>query len=294
MTHELIKFDNNCAIDIKRAAWSSLSEESRLAYQSDFNLFFKYINKEQKEVTANDILSYIQYLEKKGMKNSTINRKIASLSKMFRILVMAGEIKYNPVEVLKQLKNVSRKTSREIKVSLTIEDIRKVTKLKSNSSEQERKIILIIRFLTMTGLRISELTGIKNNDITDYDKENKKVRIVGKGKKERFVFLPNELLYEIKKLYPNNSEIDNLFYSGRYHRYCRKMLWRKIHDIFKKKINKKMTVHDLRHFFITYKISVDKIDIKSVSKYVGHSSTSITLDMYCDTSLDIKNSKIKI
>jgi integrase/recombinase XerD len=294
VTHELIKFDNNCAIDIKRAAWSSLSEESRLAYQSDFNLFFKYINKEQKEVTANDILSYIQYLEKKGMKNSTINRKIASLSKMFRILVMAGEIKYNPVEVLKQLKNVSRKTSREIKVSLTIEDIRKVTKLKSNSSEQERKIILIIRFLTMTGLRISELTGIKNNDITDYDKENKKVRIVGKGKKERFVFLPNELLYEIKKLYPNNSEIDNLFYSGRYHRYCRKMLWRKIHDIFKKKINKKMTVHDLRHFFITYKISVDKIDIKSVSKYVGHSSTSITLDMYCDTSLDIKNSKIKI
>jgi site-specific recombinase XerD len=290
----LQKFDNNTALDIKRAAWSALSEESRKAYQSDFDMFFSFIKKNPGEVTASDILLYVQDLEKQGMKNSTINRKLASLSKMFHILQLAGEITKNPVRVLKDLKNVSCKISREVKISLTIDDIRTVTKTHGNSTEQEKKLCLIIRFLSMTGLRISELTGIRNRDITDYDNENKMVRILGKGKKERFIFLSNTLLKEIKVLYPDTDKIDFLFYSNRHHRHNRQVLWKQIRHEFREKIGADVHPHTLRHAFITHKISVEKQDIKAVSRYVGHADVGTTLNMYVDHALDVKTSKIKI
>jgi integrase len=49
-----------------------------------------------------------------------------------------------------------------------------------------------------------------------------------------------------------------------------------------------------RHFFITYKIYIEKEDIKAVSLYVGHQEIGTTLKMYVDTSLDSKTSQIKI
>jgi site-specific recombinase XerD len=289
----LVKFNNNTAIDIKRAAWSALSPESQKAYQSDFNLFLAFIKKSPEEVTAGDILAYNNHLEKQGIKNSTINRKLASLSKMFSVLILAGEIKNNPVAILKKLKKISHVTSREVNISLTIDDIRKVTAIHGSSTDQEKRMSLIIRFLFTTGLRISEMTGIKNNDITVYDKKNYKIRIVGKGKKERFVFLQIELLKEIQILYPPNK-VDYLFYSLRYHRFSRKQLWKQIHNKFKEKIGVDVHPHTLRHAFITHKISVEKQDIRAVSRYVGHQDVSITLNMYVDKSLDVKTSKIKI
>jgi integrase/recombinase XerD len=294
LKNEIVKYDKNTGIDIKRAAWSSLSQESQQAYQSDFDLFFKFIKKDPPEITPNDVLLYIQHLEKQGLKNSTINRKIASISKMFHILEITGEIKRNPVSILKDLKNVSHKTSREIKISLTIDDIRKVTATHGNSSDQDKKMSLIIRFIFSTGLRISEFINIRNSDITAYDKKNYKARIVGKGKKERFIFLPMDLHQEVVRLYPLNNKTDYLFYTIRKNNYNRKVLWKQIHNKFKEKIGVDVHPHTLRHAFITHKISVEKQDIRAVSRYVGHQDISTTLGMYVDTSLDAKTSKIKI
>lgn len=83
MSNEIIKKEDFKVEQIKTAAWMSLSKESQKAYQSDFKLFFDYIQKAPKNIVATDILKYIEHLEEKGFKNSTINRKIASLSRMF-------------------------------------------------------------------------------------------------------------------------------------------------------------------------------------------------------------------
>lgn len=294
MTKELVRFNNNTNIDIKRAAWSALSPESQKAYQSDFDLFFAFIKKPPEEITSSDILEYISHLEKQGFKNNTINRKLASLSKMFSIFVLAGEIKTNPIDTLKKIKNISHKTSKEVNISLTIDDIRKVTAIHGNSSEQEKRMSLIIRFLFTTGLRISEFISIKNKDITSYDKKTYKVRIVGKGKRERFIFLPMDLHQEIVRLYPLDNKTDYLFYTLRKNRYDRKVLWKQVHEKFKEKINIDVHPHTLRHAFITHKISVEKQDIRAVSRYVGHQDVAITLNMYVDKSLDVLTSKIKI
>jgi site-specific recombinase XerD len=277
-------------VSIKETAWNSLSTESQKAYQSDFDIFFNFIKKPADKVTSNDVLLYIEHLRSQDYKNATINRKIASLSKLFKIMVLSGEIKKNPVDTLKQFKNISFKTNKEVKIALTMEDIKRAIK---NPKEEDKEIIIIIRMLAKTGLRISEMINIKNKDIKKHNDNNHIIRIVGKGKKERFVYLESEFLDKIKKVFPVNKK-EYLFYNEFGKPFCRKKLWRLISRFFRVKIDKKVKSHDLRHFFITHKIYIDKKDIKSVSLYVGHSSTSITLDMYVDTALSINDSKIKI
>lgn len=284
----------NKSIQVKDTAWNSLSEETKKAYAYDYKLFFDFVKKDPSEITASDILAFIEDLENKNYKNSSINRKIASISKMFKVMVVAGEIKINPVDALKQFRNISYKTSRNVNIGLTIQDIKKAVRVLKSSTEQEIKMTLIIRMLSMSGLRISEFINIKNNDIVDFDSKNKIINIVGKGKKERKIYISDIFITEIKEIYPDKKGVLHLFYTLRGNKYNRKALWRQIHNFFDKKIGKRVHPHMLRHFFATYKINVEKQDIKAVSKFLGHSDVSTTLNAYVDTALDVKSSKIKI
>lgn len=282
------------SIQVKDTAWNSLSVESQMAYSYDYKLFFEFTDKDPVDITASDILSFIEDLEEKNYKNSSINRKIASISKMFKVMVLAGEIKINPVDALKQFRNISYKTSRSVNLGLSLQDIKKTVRVLASSTDKDRRVILIIRMLAKTGLRISEFTAIKNSDIIDFNEENKIINIVGKGKKERKIYIDNKFISEVKEFYPDKKGIPYFFYTLRENRYSRKVLWREINNFFKKRINKNVHPHMLRHFFATQKINIEKQDIKAVSKFLGHSDVSITLNAYVDTALDVKSSKMKI
>jgi integrase/recombinase XerD len=284
----------NKSMMLQETAWSSLSLESQQAYKYDFELFFKIVKKELVNVTANDILSFIEYLRNNNYKNSSINRKIASLSKMFKVLAVSGKIKENPVEILKQFKKIKMPVEKEIKLSITMKDVKKAIKITSRTSESDKKMILIIRGLLKAGLRISEVLHIENKDIKDYDPTNKTVRIVGKGRKERFIFMENDFLSEIKNIFPKTHKTDYLFYTENFDCYDRKKIGKQMVVFFLKMIQKHVHPHMLRHLFATHKINVEKQDIKAVSKFLGHSDVSITLNSYVDTALDAKTSRIKI
>jgi site-specific recombinase XerD len=279
---------------IKNAAFQSLSEATRNAYQNDYDLFFKVINKHPNKVTASDILNFIEYLEKNEYKNSSINRKVASLSKMFKVMIIAGEVKVNPVEALKQFRNVNLRVDKEVRNTLTMSDIKKAIKITSKTTLQDRKHILMIRALAKTGLRISELLSIRHKDIKPHDKETMIIRIVGKGSKERFIFLENSFIAEVEKEFPRNDKIDYLFYTQNFTPYDRRNIWDFFKKFFYEKLGKHVHPHLLRHVYITHKISIEKQDIKAVSRYAGHADVSTTLNMYIDTALDSKQSNVEI
>ncbi len=279
--------------ELKDAAWSSLSEESRKAYQSDYNLFFAFSKKQPSDIVPTDVLLYIEHLEKIGQKSKTINRKIASLSKMFSILKMTGEVKNNPVEILKKVrKNVTRRTTKQVDVALTMDDVRRALKRKKRGTPQEERLYFLIKFMATTGLRVSEMIGIKYSDLSPFDSENQKIRILGKGKKERFIFIGNDTIREIKTLW--RPKFDHIFYSHKLVPYDRKSIWRLVREFFRERLDMDVHPHTLRHVFITHKISVEKKDIKAVSRYVGHADVATTLEMYVDTKLDPMGAKIKI
>ncbi len=269
-----------------QAGHESLSPATRKAYETDLNAFFKVVGKDIPEVTALDIPVYIQSLEAAGYRNSTINRKVYSLSKIFNLYILAGMMDKNPIAELNKVKSITRNVSRQIDAQIELADVQAVIAAGSRTA-------VIINTLANTGLRISELISIKPGDIENHrtgGKTYKRVRIVGKRKKERFIYLSGELYQDIKRTFTGESEY--LFHSEAGRILNRVNLHKQIKQTFRAYTDKDVHPHSLRHFFATHKIKIEKQDIKAVSKYLGHSRTAITLDMYVDTALSAENSMI--
>jgi len=291
MTREIQIYNKNKAIDIKRAAWNILSENSRQSYGKDYELFFSFIKKNPKNISPDDILQFINYLVAEGYKNSSINRKVASLSKFFKVMLATGEIISNPVDTLKQFKNINFKVDKHVKTQVTMKEIKKAIDM---AKKEDMKTVIIIRTLAKTGLRISELINMKYSDITEYDKINFSVRVVGKGKKERTVFIKQWYLAEIQEIFPKRHKTPFVFYNYKYKALDRKVLYKYIKHYFKKTIGKDVHPHMLRHSFAIHKIMVEKKDIKATSKYLGHEDVSTTLNIYVNQPLSVKDSEINI
>jgi len=292
-----VKKDQPLEIDKKETAWNLLSPQTQSAYKSDYDLFFKFVNKPPEQVTPDDLAGYIKHMEAQGFKGNTINRRVASLSKLFRVLASVGEIEQNPVAVLKEFHNIQRRTSREFKISITLKDVQKAFKRgyqKKHHTDRTARIMLIIEAFVATGLRVSSLIGIKNSDINDnYNKDKILITTRGKGKVEDFVYLDKELYERIKEVFPDRDDRDTLFYSKKGSYYSRKYIYAEIVDFFKRMIDKHVHPHMLRHLYATHKINVEGRPIKEVSLSLHHRNISTTM-RYVDTKLAPENANIKI
>jgi len=163
-----------------------LSKLTQKAYTNDLNTFNKIINKDIREVNAGDILKYIETLKDREYKQSSINRKIYSLSKVLNLYKLQGLIKSNVISELNKIRKVTKRIENNISISVEISDIKNVITQKVNKTNT------IIEILAATGLRISELTGIKVKDIKAYCKNGqayREIEITGKGNKQRKIFI---------------------------------------------------------------------------------------------------------
>ena len=266
--------------------YNALSPATRSAYERDLNEFFTVVGKDVVETEAGDVLRFLEYLERQGYRNSTRNRKISAVSKVMHLYKLAGLIKENPIEELGKVRKLSRPVSHQQTVQIDLSDVEKVVRTGTRTS-------LVVSVLANTGLRVSELIGIRLEDIEDCIEDGKvykKIRIVGKRKKERYVFLPFEVYKAVREAFTGVSEY--LFHSESGRKLNRINLYKQIQKAFLRYTGKRIHPHTLRHFYATYKINTEKQDIKAVSRYLGHSSTAITLDMYVDTALSPKNSAV--
>jgi len=287
--NSLVKYDSikNQSRDILQAGYNSLAVATQKAYLNDLNTLYNLTGKDIKDLNMSDVVQYIKALEKKGYRNSTINRKISSLAKILKLYQIAGLINKNPLLEITKIKKLTRQVNRQVATQINAEDVRAVIS-SSNSATS-----LIINFLANTGLRVSEMINIKNSDIEDYvinGKLYKRIRIVGKRKKERFIYITEKLYQDIKRVFRYKSEF--LFHSKSGKPLHRVNVWKQIRQAFKTYTGKNVHPHTLRHFFATHKIAVEKQDIKAVSRYLGHSGTAITLDMYVDVALSAVDSMI--
>ncbi len=254
------------------------------SYRNDMRTFFSVISKNIKDVNELDIIDYIKELERRGYKNASINRKIYSLSKIFSIYKKLGLVRRNIVREVAKVSQINKKVNRIISLNIDLADVSKVIE---KSTKQTN---LIVKALTNTGLRVSELIDIKRGDVAPFNDGYLKVRINGKGSRERFIYLSHPLYAEIRNVFDGESEF--LFHSKSDRKLSRINLYKQISRSFSRHAGKAASPHSLRHFFSTYKIGVEKKDVKSVSNYLGHSRVSITLEMYTHTKLAPEESHI--
>lgn len=155
--------------------------------------------------------------------------------------------------------------------------------------EQEQIIQLrdraIIELLFSTGLRVSELTNLKKEDI-NLDKEEFSVK--GKGGKWRIVFLSNQAKYWLKKYLSLRTDVDQALFvrhdrgqkAAEKNKSENKLTPRSIQRLIKKYakiagITKKITTHSLRHSFATDLLS-GGADIRAVQELLGHKNITTT------------------
>ncbi|GAB1458099.1 tyrosine recombinase XerC [Spirochaetota bacterium] len=265
--------------------FNQYSKETVKAYKADLKTWLSVCRKNVHEATEKDIIFYINSLDKLGFKNSTINRKLASLSKIFSVYIALGITNRNPVQNLANTTRLYKPTTIEVSINISKNDVEAVI------INAKPKVALLVKFLANTGLRISELTGIKKGDLDAFNTEYMRVRVVGKGNKTRFIFIPYALYQEVKNIFDNSSQY--LFASNSGKRLSRINLYKQIHTAFSKYAHRDgVTCHTLRHFFATQKIVFDKMDYKAVSKYLGHASVSTTLNLYTHSQLAPEDTQI--
>lgn len=233
------------------------------------------------DVTAVHIKKYIQERQRVGCEsNSTMNNNIATLKVFFQYLIDEGfiEEQNNPMRRIKNLKETKTViiTFNDDEVSRIINDIREET-----YSNVRDKLILIMLF--DTGIRVSELCGIKNDDIA-----RRHILIHGKGSKQRLVYISNIMRRYMKKYEElraerfkkkDSSEIEDYYFLDQS---AVKLSRSRINKILKEHCRNagvrkevRCSPHDCRHYFAQKQLK-NGIDIYSLSRLLGHFDTQIT------------------
>ena len=227
------------------------------------------------DIDITDLHAYISYCDSYyNDSTKTKARKISAIKSWFKYLHNTVElIDKNPSEKLELPKLQKRNP-----VYLTLSESEKVInaiKLEENEFNRARDLCIILIFLTC-GLRISELTGINIESIKD-----DKLNVIGKGNKERTVFLNENCLYAIKcylKLRPITPDTTALLISS----HKKRISNRSIQIRLKKYIQLAgldpniYTPHKLRHTAATLMYKYGDVDIRTIQSILGHTSVATT------------------
>ncbi len=233
-----------------------------------------------KRITLEDIHSFVSYLAVNNRsKAATRARKISSIRIFFKYLTVKAQIlDVNPAQNLE-----TPKQDKRMPKYLTLEDSRKLLKVTSNEDNRnkERDYAIITLFLNC-GMRLAELVGINIKDIhfDDY-----RMTVIGKGNKERTIYLNKACVNAIKEylnVRPKEGvdykSKDALFLSERRERISR----RTVQYIVDKELRvagldtTKYSVHKLRHTAATLMYQYGEVDIRALQELLGHASISTT------------------
>src|SRR5215471_9449472 len=220
---------------------------------SDFLKLRKIPLESVDHVAIRDFLNYL-YTELKLGKNS-VSRKLACLKTFFKFLLREGEIQGNPAELIS-----SPRLPRILPSYLGEDEAAAIVSQPEGGSFAAMRDRAILELLYASGLRVSELTGL-NDDQLDLDQQT--VRVIGKGRKERIVLFGSyaeqklrEYLQARQELGFHRNDEDGripVFVSVRGMRLNSRDIQRLVARLrLGMKTTRRVTPHTLRHTFATH------------------------------------------
>lgn len=210
------------------------------------------------EITRFDVQSYMNYLVELGRSASTIDRIFGTIGVLAKYLG-----RQNIVEDIRKPKKQS--TTAIAPKSLDRNEINGL--LRQVERDGNLRNIAIVYTLAFTGLRIGELVTLKRSDFEL--RRNGKVKVVGKGNKERSVPIPKEARYHLQRyLESRNDDHETLFLSN-YNQPISKRSAQRVVEKYG------FHAHELRHTYCRNLIRKG-VDIVTVSQLVGHESIETT------------------
>jgi len=246
-------------------AWlGEKAESTRKTYFNAVKDFFEFgggIN------TTFTTLQYYRESLSQRYRVSTANKKLSAIKSLLRFATDMGYLSQNPanrVRPLKASKDKSKQSKGAVERILSEDEVKAL--IANASTERDRAMMKTAYLL---GLRIDELLNLHWKDFFD---GNCKVKLVGKGSKERFVTVPASLVDELKALGKEGFIFQT--YQGK------KMTAVSAHKLLKKAIakaglSKDISWHWFRHSCASHSLK-NGASLESVRKKLGHSSISIT------------------
>lgn len=268
-----------------------LDEKTLKAYRIDLRQFYNHTSvTDISEITSQILEDYIARLHQQ-YKPKTVKRKIASLKAFFHYLEYKDIIDRNPfnkIQIRFREPVILPKTIPLHTIEVFLSAI--YNQRRHAKTDYQKKNALrdaaVTELLFATGMRISELCALKNDDINLYDGT---ILIYGKGDKERRIQIGNEsvinILQEYKDTFHKEPLDNNDFFINQSGSVLSDQSVRRMIVKYSSlaAIDMHITPHMFRHTFATSLLKAD-VDIRYIQEMLGHSSINIT-EIYTHVAL---------
>lgn len=253
----------------------SLSGNTKKSYKATVNQYNDFLSLNDFDVNQDSLQFFFDSIQEEYA-GTTLNQKKYALQKSLKAFFGADSIARN-IAIDKAFEQID---TYKIDQKITKDNYITEDTILELLSKATQKTGLLIQFLFVTGCRVSEMINIKLSDC----KQNShvKIRIRGKGKKERFVYIALKLYDRIREIYDGGTFLFETSGGNKLHR---RNVSKQIHSVGKK-LGLDISSHTLRHSRATNLLLSKEYTLKSVSNYLGHAGTAITSDMYIHDSID--------
>jgi integrase/recombinase XerD len=256
-----------------------LSANTLAAYRADLDAFANNVEKRcavarPKDLCEKDVTRFMEELKEKKQADSSIARRVSAVRMFARFLCAEGHLEQDFTEAIE-----SRRAAGRLPEPLTLPKIKKFLIAPSDKGSGHLRERAMLELLYATGLRVSELTGLK---VDDLDVQRGLVRCVGKGDKERVVpvgavacLWVARYLEQRQKARASERDSPYLF-AGKHGPVTRHQVWRVVKAQARKAgIEERVTPHTLRHSFATHLLSRGA-SLRAIQEMLGHARITTT------------------
>jgi integrase/recombinase XerD len=255
-----------------------LSDNTIQSYRRDMGKFSEFAGRRKLNtpgIRRADVVDFMTMLYRKGLDSRSVARHLVTIRHFFRFSLLEGFIKDDPAATIE-----SPRFRQSLPSFLNVEEVNHLLAQPDLSSIAGLRDKAMIELMYSTGLRVSELVGIRVGDV---QMEAGCLRCIGKGNKERLVPVGKKALGIVEE-YLKQSRPELLgdgssafmFINKKGRPMSRIAFWKLLSEYGRKAgLRKPLTPHMLRHSFATHLLDRGA-DLRSVQIMLGHSDISTT------------------
>ncbi|EOT28190.1 site-specific tyrosine recombinase XerD [Enterococcus saccharolyticus] len=257
-----------------------LAQNTRKSYQRDLEQYVAFLNRQKidnwQKIDRFIVVQFLQELQAAEKSPATITRMVTSLRRFHQFLRQERFTDHDPMQHID-----SPKKAQKLPDTLSLNEIERLIETPDTKEVLGIRDRAILEVMYATGLRVSELIGLKLNDL---HLSMGLLHTVGKGDKERIVPLGDLAIQWIEcyleearpLLTAKHPEETHLFVNSHGTGLSRQGIWKNLKALVRKAgITKNVTPHTLRHSFATHLLE-NGADLRTVQELLGHADISTT------------------
>jgi integrase/recombinase XerD len=258
------------------AVEKGVSSNTLDAYRRDLAKYLHIVERPQPDaIRKDDIQTFLSRLMDEGLSARSAARCLSTIRVFHRFLLLDGLATTDPTTAVESPRGWKR-----LPRTLSGKEVEALLNQPDRSSPMGLRDRAMLELLYATGLRVSELTGVRLRDV---NRERAFLVVLGKGSKERVVPFGDaaagaldRYLAGARPLLLKGAESDALFISSRRRQITRQTFWERLRSYVRKAgIRKQVSPHTLRHSFATHLLD-NGADLRSVQAMLGHADISTT------------------